>query len=556
MSPAEYEEADLFLAAVAEALPALRGSGSPAAWASLKERVDSARAVAGRAAAPEEFRRWVDEAVAILSRQWGARPFVWPARDPSLALGRRLYEAHCASCHGVEGRGDGPLAPGLEPPAANLSDPALLGSGPDRTFQVISYGIRGTAMAGWRDRLTPEERWDLTAYVRGLAGDSVSTMTYVRGRGVQFPKIHAGVERSVQRGLSGEGAAAAEEALQAYLEFEKVEGVVRAREPGLTRSLERDFLALRGLVRDRPRDATAVSVRLRSNLERAERALSSEPGRWTGVLESMTIIVREGFEAILIVGALLAVLTKSGHRDRRRSVLRGVLVAVGASLVTAVAVEGIFHWGTASREALEGITLLLATVVLFTVSYWLVSKVEHAAWDRYIRGKVRSALSRGSGWALASVGFLAVYREGFETVLFYKALLGAGPSREAVLGGFVVGCLVLASLFLLLYRFGVRIPLRPFFAVTSAVLYYMAFAFVGKGVHALQEARWLPATWVSGMPYLDWLGVYPTTESLVAQAVLVFALGFALFWIFAARPLLHRTIGSVAEVSREGSSSH
>lgn len=552
---AEYEEAGLFLEEVTAALPGLRGGASEAVWADLAARVDSARAAIERSDPPAALAGWVEGAVGLLSREWGAQLLRWPKRNPSLLSGRALYRAHCSSCHGAEGRGDGPLAAGMDPPPTDLADPAVRGAGPGRHFQVITYGIRGTAMAAFRDRLGVEERWDLVAYVRGLAGDSVSVATYVRSRGVDFGKIGGAVAAAVRAGTEGDGARASEEARRAYLEFEKVEPLLRAREPALTASLERDLLAVGSWVRDRPGDARKSSARIDANLERARQAIAAEPGRWSGAVESFTILVREGFEAMLIVGALLAFLTKLGHRERRRAVLWGVYTALAASVATAVAIEWIFHWEPASREALEGITMLLATLVLFSVSYWLVSKVEHAAWDRYIRGKVRSALDRGSDWGLASVGFLAVYREGFETILFYKALLGAGASVQAAGGGAVAGLLVLAGLFVAFYRFGVRIPLRPFFAVTSTVLYYMAFVFAGKGVHELQEAGWLTATWLSGVPHLDVLGIYPTVETLAAQGVLVAALGLALAWVFVVRPLRLRLGQSVGEVSGERSSS-
>ncbi|MGH7545458.1 MAG: FTR1 family protein, partial [Gemmatimonadota bacterium] len=153
------------------------------------------------------------------------------------------------------------------------------------------------------------------------------------------------------------------------------------------------------------------------------------------------------------------------------------------------------------------------------------------------------------------LGFLAVYREGFETILFYKALLGSGARPGAVLAGVVAGGVILAALFVAFYRFGVRIPLRPFFAVTSGILYYMAFVFAGKGIRELQEAGWIGVTWVHGAPQLDWIGVYPTVESLAAQAILAAALAAALVWVFAVRPLRLRLASSVAGVSEEGSSS-
>ncbi|MGH7544694.1 MAG: FTR1 family protein, partial [Gemmatimonadota bacterium] len=399
----EYEETRLFLAAVEEALPGLGGGAGAGARADLAAQVDSAQAVVERVGPPAELSRWLGGAVALLSREWGARLVEWPGRDPSPLRGRQVYGEQCASCHGPAGRGDGPLARELDPAPPDLTDRALLEAAPARSFQVISYGIRGTAMAGFRDRLSAEERWDLVAFIRTLAGDSVSVAAYVRGRGVEFARIRALVSGAVAKGLAGEGDAAVEDARRAYLEFERAEAALRGRDASLTASLERDFFALRGWVRDRPEDARGLAARLDSKLGRAERALAAEPGRASGAFESLTILVREGFEAMLIVGALLTFLTKLGHVERRRAVVGGVLAAIVASAVTAVAIEAVFHWGPASREALEGTTMLLATAVLFSVSYWLVSKIEHAAWDRYIRGKVRAALDRGSDFALASV---------------------------------------------------------------------------------------------------------------------------------------------------------
>jgi high-affinity iron transporter len=188
----------------------------------------------------------------------------------------------------------------------------------------------------------------------------------------------------------------------------------------------------------------------------------------------------------------------------------------------------------ASREILEGATMLLAVVVLFSVSYWLISKVEAARWQQFIRQKVEHALQRGGGSALALVAFLAVYREGAETALFYQALFGEGrDSTGPIVLGIIVGGAALAVIFTLFYRYGVRIPLRPFFAVTSVVLYYMAFVFAGKGVRELQEGNVIPITTIPGFPSIDAMGIYNSIETLLAQLVLLALFVFALvktFW--------------------------
>jgi high-affinity iron transporter len=187
-----------------------------------------------------------------------------------------------------------------------------------------------------------------------------------------------------------------------------------------------------------------------------------------------------------------------------------------------------------AREVIEGVTMLIAVVVLFSVSYWLISKVEAAKWQQFIREKVNVALDHGGGRALAFVAFLAVYREGAETALFYQALLNEG-ARVAlpITIGILVGGGALAVIFTAFYRFGVRIPTRQMFAVTSVLLYYMAFVFMGKGIRELQEGNAMSITVIPGFPHVEFLGLYPTVESLSAQLVLLVLFVFALiktFW--------------------------
>jgi high-affinity iron transporter len=156
-----------------------------------------------------------------------------------------------------------------------------------------------------------------------------------------------------------------------------------------------------------------------------------------------------------------------------------------------------------------------------------------------VKSKVNDALTSGSSLALASAAFLAVYREGFETVLFYKALFLTGASSGSsmpIVAGILVGASILVGVYFAISRFGVRLPLRPFFGVTSAFLYYMAFVFAGKGVAELQEGGVLPTTIVSWAPRVPALGIYPTLESLLAQGVLAILLLAALVWTFLIEP--------------------
>jgi high-affinity iron transporter len=215
------------------------------------------------------------------------------------------------------------------------------------------------------------------------------------------------------------------------------------------------------------------------------------------------------------------------------------VAAIVVSLLTAVAIETVFRFSPASQEVLEGATMLVATVALFYVSYWLLSKMEVAKWNRFVKGKVQDALVSGSAFALPSVAFLAVYREGVETVLFYKALLVAGPASGAVLPvalGIAAASVVLGIVYVLINRFGVRLPLKPFFGITSAFLYYMAFVFLGKGIAELQGGGVVPITVVNWAPQIERLGIYRTVESLTAQGILLLLFVGALVWTFYLEP--------------------
>lgn len=246
-------------------------------------------------------------------------------------------------------------------------------------------------------------------------------------------------------------------------------------------------------------------------------AAASTPAGWATFLQSFGILFREGLEALLLCTALAAATIKAGSPRGARAIWRGAGLALLASLATAWLVDRVLDVAPASREAIEGLTMLLAAAVLFYVSYWLLSKLEVRRWMAYLERKIGRAENL---WAIGAVAFLAVYREGVETVLFYEALAGIGRPLP-IWTGMLAGAAVLGVLGLAIFRFGLRLPLRPLFAVTGGLLYLMAFVFVGQGVHELQEAGWLSETAIGGVPRVAALGVYPTLETISAQVVLV-----------------------------------
>ncbi|MBA3555141.1 MAG: FTR1 family iron permease, partial [Gemmatimonadales bacterium] len=462
-------------------------------------------------------------------------------------------------------------------------------------------GVVGTAMPAFEHRLPADDRWAVALYSSLLrlpapAGDpppalaafattgrmsdvdllaalgsseagrpeDLAKLASVRaiqaepgegGTAEVFARVRAQVDSTGALAAAGDPGATAS-ALDAYITFEQVERPVRAQDPAIAAELEAEFAALRAGAATTPPDPAAldaVRARLHDGLTRAERTLGGRIGPLNLFFQSFVILLREGLEAILIVGALMTFLVKTGAGHRRRDINLGVLGAVVASLLTAVALETVFHLSPANQEVLEGVTMVLATVMLFYVSYWLLSKMEVVKWNHFVKSKVQDAVTSGSSFALAAAAFLAVYREGFETVLFYKALFlaGGGSAGAApVIGGMVVGTVVLVTVYVAIHRFGVRLPLKPFFGVTSAFLYYMAFVFAGQGVAELQEGGLIPITPVAWAPRVPALGIFPTVESLSLQAVLLLLLVAALVWTFVIEPRRLRAPARAPELIR------
>jgi high-affinity iron transporter len=196
----------------------------------------------------------------------------------------------------------------------------------------------------------------------------------------------------------------------------------------------------------------------------------------------------------------------------------------------------VFQISGAGQEALEGLTMLFAAVVLFYVSYWLISKSEAARWQAFINSQINQALSRGSTFALGLAAFLAVYREGAETVLFYQALAGQADSQwQPLIVGFGLATVSLLLLYKAMQAASFKLPLGLFFSVTAALLYYLAVSFAGNGVLELQEAGWVGITPIEGGLTITWLGLYPSMESVAAQLLLVIPLPFALLWWWSKR---------------------
>ncbi len=330
----------------------------------------------------------------------------------------------------------------------------------------------------------------------------------------------------------GDTAGALAKVREFQAEWPFVEAQVKAKSPEAYRLVETELgVAISALSR------SGSDQQARQSLEKIANALRPLTAREVeyGPLDAAVILLREGLEAVLVITALLTFLNKSGHAEKAGWVwgggLAGVVASIGAGLVANLALAGLAS--ATDPEAVEGVTALVAAALLVYVSYWLHSKSSLRAWQQYIQGTTSRALARGSLFGLGLIAFLAVFREGVETVIFYLGIAPAISLTDLALG-LGLGAGVLVAISAAVFLLGLRLPLRPFFLVASLLIYFLAFKFIGTGIHSLQVAGLLGVSVLDYLPAIDWLGIFPTWETVLPQLALL--LGAAAILLLERRP--------------------
>jgi high-affinity iron transporter len=511
---------------------------------------------------------------------------VAPSRWPSLEAGAALYQQACAACHGKSGLGDGPVAGTLDPKPSNFHDRARMRElAPFQAFNTIRLGVQGTAMPSFGS-LRDDEAWALAFYVvslryqeagaaapRGeplelaiaasesdrqleerLGGNAAATLAATRlHSGLSDPGQSLAVAIRLLREAeaayrAGDAATARSKALAAYLDgVEPAEARIRVVEPGMTVEIERRMSAVRAAIeQQQPAARVASTVRAATkSIQQIEKRLqgnSSSP--WLVFSMAAAIVLREGFEAILIIVSILSVLRAVGARHAAKWVHAGWVSALALGVLAWLLSDRLLQSSGLSREVLEAATSLLAVAVLLYLGIWLHRRTQIGRWKAFIEDQVTSALSSRKLFGLTVISFLAVFREAIETVLFLVALSmeGGVRGRQMLAAGVIVsiGCTILLAWALV--RFSARLPLRTIFGATSIVMIAMAVILAGKGARALQEIGAVPVTQAVFDYRVDLLGFFPTVETLLSQAVI--AVLAAVLW-FRARGKSARMAGSV-----------
>ncbi len=342
----------------------------------------------------------------------------------------------------------------------------------------------------------------------------------------------------------------------AYLDsYENVEIPLRPIDPDFTLEMEIKFAELRNLIQARApyEQVEGKVIEIRRGLDESERLVSG-----TGVLApaiafstSFSIIFREGLESALIVGAILTYLEASRNERFKKHVYYGIVLAFAATAVTWFVAQFIIEISGASRELIEAIAGVSAVAVLFWVSFWILNKVETKKWIEFVKAKVWKATTTGSVMVFVMLSFFTVYREGFETVLFYQAMISFAKYMEwYVVAGMVVGLGVITAVTFVVRRLGKKLPLRVLFGLTMGIGAYMSIAFMGNAVREFQEVGYIPTTHLIGtVPRLDintatMTGIHPTLETIVAQLVLLGVYLAGSLYVLVIQPRHNRAIES------------
>ncbi len=578
-SASEYAEMTEFAASVSSRLATLPPKPERAALLVGTARLQG---VIARKGTPQEVATLAHGLAADLLQAYPV-PLA-PVAPPDFARGTVLFGSTCAACHGATGDGHGPNA-------AKLSTPPIAFTDADRArqrsvfalYQVITQGIDGTAMQSFAD-LPSGDRWALAfragtfaftdqqaregerlwkadASLRQRIPDlktlvgltpaslangigekrALAVMAYLRRHPeavieqtpASLSLVRQKLAASLDAARRGDRRAAKELALSAYLDgFEPVEPTLGARDATLLSRIEGAMGEYRAAVDHgaAPDNLANRALVLNGLFDDAEAALApSASSSASTFLGAFTILLREGMEALLIVVAMIAFLRKAERSEVLPYVHGGWAGALAAGLLTWVVATYAIGISGASRELTEGFGSLFAAVVLLSVGIWMHGKAQADQWQRYIREKMTHALSGRSAWFLFGLAFVVVYREVFETILFYAALWTQG-NGGALLAGAGAAVAVLGVIAWAMLRYSRQLPIAKFFAYSSWLMAGLTVVLAGKGVAALQEAGIIDIAPIADAPRLSILGLFPTWQSIVAQLLMALAIvaGFSL----------------------------
>ncbi len=398
------------------------------------------------------------------------------------------------------------------------------------------------------DALAMKEKKPMGSATEGQKGEVRTEIDFIRQQ-LQAVKIYY---------EQGDTQSAYTTARSAYLDsYEYIEIPLRSIAPDFTFEVEIQFADLRNLIKgeqvcdefgcvtDSSKRLGEIISGLQRSLDESERLVSGTGtiAPMIAFVSSFAIIFREGLESVLILGAIITYLEASRNIKFKKYVHYGIVLAIGATAVTWFIASYIIEISGANRELIEAIAALSATAVLFYVSFWILNKIEHKRWMEFVKAKVFQASTTGGAMVFVMLSFFTVYREGFETVLFYQAMFGFAKYMELWVGlGFILGIASLLGIYFGFRKLGKRLPLRALFGLTMGIGAYLSIAFLGNAIREFQVLDYIPYTSMLGtIPRLDinvatMTGIYPTLETTIGQIVLLAVYLVASLYVLVLRP--------------------
>ncbi len=482
-----------------------------------------------------------------------------PSATPSLENGSQVYQTNCARCHGLDGKADTPIAQALKPQPANFHSADRMASvTPYKVFNTTRFGVPQTSMVPLPD-LSDDERWDVSFFVQSLrqatcdtdksapSKASLEELATLNDRELQakhpetslaclrrvFPtpdsaalttKAVAGIDAALTLFRQADFDQARQRLVDVYLnDIEPLEPALKVKSPEKLKLIEAAFTAAREAAEAKTgfeAPAQALKTHLTSLGE-----TRSTGDFWSVLVAALLILLREGFEATVVVGALLAVLKKMNAVNHARVVHLGWISALAVGALLFIFAERFF--AGANREWMESLVALAAVAMLIYAALWLNARATMSHFMNDMRGKMKDALTNGSAAGLFLISFSSVARESIETVLFLQGL--SADSRSGVVWGTVAGLALLLGLVIFVRTVGFVLPMKTLFSASTVLLLATSVMLLGKGLHGLQE---LDIVHFRPVPFfeLPMFGIFPDWLTLSAQLLLATALTLFMRW--------------------------
>lgn len=510
-------------------------------------------------------------------------PKIWP----TISNGKQLYQQNCAVCHGTTGKGDGPGSVGLDPTPSNFHDEDLAENfSPYQAYNSIRLGVPGTAMQPFSSHFNELELWDLAFYVKsiyyqkgqedslelqqafndilpeiGLSNvanltdkellDSIKAVSNDRAElklkalrtmiptgkdaGNSLPTAREGLQEALKSYTEGNKKMARTHAISAYLEgIEPVEARLRNIDAGFVVDLETQMFNVRQVIeKDKGTEAVKTEIdKANKIIDQADDMLKGQQlDYWVTFVIALSIMLREALEAFLVLFIVLALIRSAGAKKALPWLHGGWITAVICGVIGWFLADYIIQFGGKNREIMEGLVSLFAVLVLIFAGFWLHDKTYAKKWNEFVNEKIGGYLKKDRMFGLAAFSFMVVFREAFEVILFLQALnIEADAANKSAIGFGALGALVIIAIIAYFFmKTTKRIPIKYIFKYSAWLIVLLAVILMGKGFHSLQEAGWVSVTNWSFIPRIEWLGLYSTLQTVLAQLALIVVITIAYF---------------------------